>query len=201
MPTVEQRVRSHAVAAGLLDDGEDINGYLAEGAAYAADACAHALAAGADLCEVVEDLSRSMTRAGASSAEHAYVQLVVAEVRLVIRQWPAEKKAKRAAAIRAAFKWTDRPRDGGPRPVITASGEALDDQDCAEAAEIYRVAMYRAFSSSTMAYRAWDAWHHEPASREGQGWGRSHREAARLAFAGLDATGSTVRVRFVFGDR
>ena len=90
-----------------------MNGYAAEGAAYAADACAGALGVGADFCDVVEDLTRSMTLAGASAAEHVYVQLVVAEVRALVQRLPNQRASKRAAAIRAAFRWTERPRAGG----------------------------------------------------------------------------------------
>lgn len=199
MQTMEQRVREHAVAAGLLAADQPMNSYAAEGAAWCADACASALEAGADLRDVSRDICTNMRLAGASGAEQVFAQLVVVEIEALVQRLACDEEIDVAAAVRKGFRWTEGPHAGGGIGQVLKLVHARDLSrfDRHQAKQIYATALNAFFGSRAKAFRAWAIWAADPECREASPWRRHHARAEQLAFAGLDVNPSAgVTVRF-----
>jgi hypothetical protein len=197
MQTLEQRIRDHAIAAGMLPGGCAINSYVAEAAAWVADICASALDASADLRAVAAEASETMRHAGASRSEEIFVQLVVAEVEAVAHRLSGRDGVDLPEAIRAKFRWTERADAGLTHVVGLRNVGELSELDRKQAKAIYLTSMLRTFGNKPRAFRAWALWHGAPRSREARPWAKHHAYAQLLAFAGLDVQSkAAVYVRF-----
>lgn len=198
MQSMEQRVRDHARVAGMLPADRPMNSYVAEAAAWVADACASALAAGADLRDVAADASFTMRDAGALPSEEAFVQLVVAEIEAVVNRLRSMNDAvDLPAEVRARFLWTERADAGLKHIVRLRHVTGLNDLERSQAKTIYVTCMMRTFGNKPRAFRAWAEWCGAPRSREARPWAKHHARAQLLAFAGLDVSvKASVCVRF-----
>lgn len=200
MVTMQERVREHAVAEGILAPDDAMNSYVAEGAAWCADACAHAVRAGADLRDVSAELCLHMRHAGASGAEQAFAQLVIAEIEaLVGRVAGAQEDDDVFEAIVAHFEWTERVHVGGAIKHLLRIENAgdLSARERLQSKQIYETALLAHFGSRARAFRAWAVWAADPDSEEAAPWRAHHDRAQQLAFAGLDlVAGARVSVRF-----
>lgn len=189
MRNMEERVRGHAIAAGLLGEGARLNGYASEAAAWAAEHCARALERGDDLRRVAASLARRLRNLGAAPSELAYVQLVVAEVEALAHRVAIGRSAADVARmVRSCFGWTEKPHASvGLRcEIVPLNVEGLNAHDRGQTIEIYTTAMFRAFRNKSRAYRAWEAWRGSPRSGSAQPWRNHHRRATAWAFAGLE---------------
>lgn len=200
MQAIERRVLSHAVAAAMVHGNAEGSVYVAEAAAWTADAYASAAAEGLVPLRTVHEQVPFLLELGASDAEVAFVQLVAAEIdALVVASRAASPGASVTAIVKRAFRWTESPRfaAGLACELELVNAGDLDERDRSQAIEIYRISMLRGFRSKADAYRAWGEWIGAPRSRYARRWKRHHARANALAFAGLDVCArAEVIVRF-----